>query len=106
MCDDGQRQSTAVQCTHRLPSITERSLCNSVSSVCAARPTEGRERDGEEREKVCVCVRGGGREWEGSLSDRHLPAVCVMQRWLGLLCVSVCVRDCTWLSGVCEWTAA
>lgn len=64
MCDDGQRQSTAVQCRHRLPSITESSLYNSVWSVCAERLTGERERDGGghpsaqrgEGESVCVCV--------------------------------------------------
>lgn len=85
---------------------SQSALCATLCQVFVLQDQLREERGMERKERKCVCVRGGGREWEGSLSDRHLPAVCVMQRWLGLLCVSVCARDCTWLSGVCEWTAA
>lgn len=55
-----ERQSTAEQCRHRLPSATVRSLYGSVRTVCAERLTEegeGDGGDGKKRESVCVAEK-------------------------------------------------
>lgn len=55
MCDDGQSESTAVQCRHRPTYMTELSLCSSVWSACTEKLMQERESDAEERETVRVC---------------------------------------------------
>lgn len=65
----------AAQCRHSPPAVTERSLYGRVQSVCAEGLTEGRERDGEGRDKGCKCVWGGphhsAARAEGSLDERN-----------------------------------
>lgn len=78
--------------------------CATLCQVFVLQDQLREERGMERKERESVCA--WWRERMGGVAIRPSSPCCLCYAALVGFVVCVCARDCTWLSSVCEWTAA